>query len=153
MYEQVLPSAFANFLLRIVDAIRKIQAEGASMCEAHEDMEIFRLRLMKCLNYEANEDSYNGLFQRREPREAGPLLDIERAMNKVRKLVLLLQVDGCCSWRKWRSAMLAQTADLLFWSSTTFTCCTAMKKAMLCFTPCSKERRWASFATSSCKLT
>jgi hypothetical protein len=39
---------------RIVDAIKKIQAEGASMCEAHEDLEVFRLRLGKCLNYEVD---------------------------------------------------------------------------------------------------
>lgn len=47
------------------------QAEGVSMCDAHPDLEVFRLRLGKALNYEFNEDSQTGLFQRRDPREGG----------------------------------------------------------------------------------
>jgi hypothetical protein len=39
------------------------------MCDAHPDLEVFRLRLGKALNYEFNEDSQTGVFQRRDPRE------------------------------------------------------------------------------------
>lgn len=46
------------------------------MMEAHEDPEVFRLRLGKALDFEYNEDSFAGLFQRKDPREAGPLLDM-----------------------------------------------------------------------------
>lgn len=34
------------------------------------------------------QDSFAGLFQRRDPREAGPLLDIERALNKLEKVAI-----------------------------------------------------------------
>ena len=57
----------------IYDAMHKIQAEGVAVAEAHSDMEVFRLRLGKALNYEYNEDSQTGLFQRRDPREGSHL--------------------------------------------------------------------------------
>jgi len=72
----------------IFDAMAAIQAEGVAMCDAHPDLEVFRLRLGKALNYEFNEDSQTSLFQRRDPREAGPALDIERALNKLEKVAL-----------------------------------------------------------------
>lgn len=53
----------------IFDAMQANQAEGVAMCDAHPDLEVFRLRLGKALNYEYNEDSQTGLFQRRDPRE------------------------------------------------------------------------------------
>jgi len=53
----------------ILDAMQANQAEGVSMCDAHPDLEVFRLRLGKALNYEYNEDSHSGLFSRRDPRE------------------------------------------------------------------------------------
>lgn len=31
----------------ILDAMRKIDADGIAICEAHEDLEVFRLRLGK----------------------------------------------------------------------------------------------------------
>jgi len=62
----------------IFDAMANCNADGVSMCDAHPDLEVFRLRLGKALNYEFNEDTQTGLFQRRDPREAGPALDIER---------------------------------------------------------------------------
>ncbi|KZT23533.1 hypothetical protein NEOLEDRAFT_1179982 [Neolentinus lepideus HHB14362 ss-1] len=72
----------------IFDAIQAIQADGVAFCDAHPDLEVFRLRLGKALNFEFYEDSQTGLFQRRDPREGGPALDIERAMNKVEKVAL-----------------------------------------------------------------
>ncbi|KAF5380356.1 hypothetical protein D9615_004695 [Tricholomella constricta] len=72
----------------VFDSMTACQAEGVSMCDAHPDLEVFRLRLGKALNYEFNEDSQTGLFQRRDPREGGPALDIERAMNKLEKVAL-----------------------------------------------------------------
>ena len=82
----------------IFDSMAACRAEGVSMCDAHPDLEVFRLRLGKALNFEFNEDSQTGLFQRRDPREGqsciiflilprndqlheyigGPALDIER---------------------------------------------------------------------------
>lgn len=66
----------------------EIDADGIAVCEAHEDPEVFKLRFSKAINYENHEDSYNGLFQRRDPKEAGPLLDIERAMSKLEKVAI-----------------------------------------------------------------
>jgi hypothetical protein len=53
----------------ILDAMQANLAEGVSMCDAHPDLEVFRLRLGKALNYEYSEDSQTGLFSRRDPRE------------------------------------------------------------------------------------
>ncbi|KAH8928379.1 hypothetical protein BT69DRAFT_1237176 [Atractiella rhizophila] len=72
----------------LIDAMRKNQADGVAVCEAPEDPEVFRLRLGKALDFEFYEDSINGLFQRRDPREAGPILDIERALNKLEKVAI-----------------------------------------------------------------
>ncbi|KAG5647094.1 hypothetical protein DXG03_001464 [Asterophora parasitica] len=62
----------------VFDSMAACQAEGVSLCDAHPDLEVFRLRLGKALNYEFNEDSQTG----------GPALDIERAMNKLEKVAL-----------------------------------------------------------------
>ncbi|BGP12438.1 hypothetical protein JCM10213_006996 [Rhodosporidiobolus nylandii] len=72
----------------LMDAMIKNSADGCSMLEAHEDPEVFRLRLGKALDFEFHEDSFAGLFQRREPREAGPVLDIERALAKLEKVAI-----------------------------------------------------------------
>ncbi len=53
----------------IFRSMAEVDAEGISLCEAHPDMEVFRLRLGKALNFEFNEDTQTGLFQRRDPRE------------------------------------------------------------------------------------
>ena len=55
----------------IYDAMVSIEAEGVAFCDAHPDLEVFRLRLGGALNYKFNEDSQTSLFQRRDPRE-GP---------------------------------------------------------------------------------
>ena len=81
----------------VLDAMQVVQAEGVAMCDAHPDLEVFRLRLGKALNYEYNEDSQTGLFQRRDPREGGPALDIERgqfAVQLVAKFVLILLLSA-----------------------------------------------------------
>ncbi|KAH9834020.1 uncharacterized protein C8Q71DRAFT_849467 [Rhodofomes roseus] len=72
---------------------KAVEAEGVAICDAHPDLEVFRLRLGKALNYEFNEDTQTSLFQRRGPREAGPSLDIERestsaALDKLEKVAL-----------------------------------------------------------------
>ncbi|KAF5355142.1 hypothetical protein D9756_005455 [Leucocoprinus leucothites] len=72
----------------VFQSMSDIQAEGVSFCDAHPDLEVFRLRLGKALNFEFFEDSQTGLFQRRDPREGGPGLDIERALNKLEKVAL-----------------------------------------------------------------
>lgn len=70
--------------------MRAIHAEGASVCDAHPDPEVFRLRLGKALNYEYHEDSQTGLFQRRDPREGGAALDVERGVWAV------VPLQCCC---------------------------------------------------------
>ncbi|CCM06409.1 uncharacterized protein FIBRA_08670 [Fibroporia radiculosa] len=72
----------------ILDAMQGIQAEGVAVCDAHPNLEVFRLRLGRALNYEFNEDTQTGLFQRRDPREGGAALDIERALSKLEKVAL-----------------------------------------------------------------
>ncbi|RSH88872.1 hypothetical protein EHS25_002534 [Saitozyma podzolica] len=72
----------------ILDAMRKISADGASVCEAHPDLEVFRLRLGKALDFDYFEDWQGSLFSRADPRQGGPALDVERAMNKLEKVAL-----------------------------------------------------------------
>ncbi|KAJ6495778.1 hypothetical protein C8R47DRAFT_1116367 [Mycena vitilis] len=72
----------------IFDAMTACEADGVAMLDAHPDLEVFRLKLGKAINYEYNEDSQTGLFQRRDPREGGAALDVERAMNKLEKVAL-----------------------------------------------------------------
>jgi hypothetical protein len=72
----------------ILDAMRQVDGEGISMFEAHADLEIFRLRLGKALNYDFHEDYIGSLFSIRGPRDTTALLDIERAFNKLEKIAI-----------------------------------------------------------------
>ncbi|KZO90345.1 hypothetical protein CALVIDRAFT_603010 [Calocera viscosa TUFC12733] len=72
----------------ILSALRGTRADGAAVCEAHPDMEVFRARLGKAINFDYDEDAQFGLFQRRDPKEGGPALDIERALTKLEKFAL-----------------------------------------------------------------
>lgn len=72
----------------IIEAMRKIDGTGVSMFDAHADLEIFRIRLGKALNYEFHEDYIGSLFSVRGPRDTTALLDIERAFNKLEKIAL-----------------------------------------------------------------
>ncbi|KAL7619721.1 hypothetical protein AAE478_010263 [Parahypoxylon ruwenzoriense] len=72
----------------LLEAMRKIDGDGCAMLEAHADLEIFRIRLGKALDYEFHEDYIGGYFSERGPRESTALLDIERAMNKLEKVAL-----------------------------------------------------------------
>lgn len=72
----------------LLDAMRKIDGEGVSMFEAHADLEIFRVRLGKALDFEYHEDYIGSYFSERGPRDSTALLDIERAMNKLEKVAL-----------------------------------------------------------------
>lgn len=72
----------------LLDAMRKVNGEGISMFEAHADLEIFRIRLGKALDYEFHEDYIGSLFSIRGPRDTTALLDIERAFNKLEKIAL-----------------------------------------------------------------
>ena len=72
----------------ILDAMAKVNGEGISMFEAHADLEIFRIRLGKALDYEFHEDYIGSLFSIKGPRDTTALLDIERAFNKLEKIAL-----------------------------------------------------------------
>ncbi|KAK6074575.1 hypothetical protein SCUP234_08105 [Seiridium cupressi] len=72
----------------LLEAMRKIDGYGCAMFEAHADLEIFRIRLGKALDYEFHEDYIGGYFSERGPRDTTALLDIERALNKLEKVAL-----------------------------------------------------------------
>jgi hypothetical protein len=72
----------------LIEAMSKINGEGCSMMEAHSDLEVFRVRLGRCLDFEYHEDNIGSLFSIRGPRDAGAILDIERAFNKLEKVAL-----------------------------------------------------------------
>ncbi|KAI4764694.1 hypothetical protein E4T51_02339 [Aureobasidium sp. EXF-12344] len=72
----------------LIDAMSKIEGEGVAMFDAHSDLEIFRVRLGKALDFEYHEDNIGSLFSIRGPRDASALLDIERAFNKLEKVAL-----------------------------------------------------------------
>jgi hypothetical protein len=72
----------------LLDAMHKVNGEGVSMFEAHADLEIFRIRLGKALDFEFHEDYIGSYFSERGPRDTTALLDIERAFNKLEKVAL-----------------------------------------------------------------
>lgn len=72
----------------LLDAMDKVDGEGISMFDAHADLEIFRIRLGKALDFEFHEDYIGSLFSIRGPRDTTALLDIERAFNKLEKVAL-----------------------------------------------------------------
>ncbi len=73
----------------LLHAMQKVDGEGISMFEAHADLEIFRIRLGRALDYEFHEDYIGSLFSIKGPREGNTaLLDIERAFNKLEKVAL-----------------------------------------------------------------
>ncbi|KAF2971862.1 hypothetical protein GQX73_g1672 [Xylaria multiplex] len=72
----------------LLEAMRKINGEGCAMFEAHSDLELFRIRLGKALDYEFHEDYIGSYFSERGPRDTTALLDIERALNKLEKVAL-----------------------------------------------------------------
>lgn len=72
----------------LLDAMHKVEGDACSMFEAHADLEIFRVRLGKALNFEFHEDYIGSYFSERGPRDASALLDIERAFNKLEKVAL-----------------------------------------------------------------
>lgn len=75
----------------LIEAMRKIDGDAVAMFEAHPDMEIFRLRLGKALDYEFHEDYIGGYFSERGPRDSTALLDIERALNKLEKVAMKMR--------------------------------------------------------------
>ncbi|RYP68439.1 hypothetical protein DL771_006703 [Monosporascus sp. 5C6A] len=75
----------------ILKAMLKVDGEGVAMLEAHGDLEIFRIRLGKALDYEFHEDYIGSLFSFKGPRDTTPLLDIERAFNQMEKIALKRQ--------------------------------------------------------------
>jgi hypothetical protein len=72
----------------LLDAMAKVNGEGVSMLEAHADLEIFRVRLGKALDFEFHEDYIGSYFSERGPRDSTALLDIERAFNKLEKIAM-----------------------------------------------------------------
>ncbi|KAF1851564.1 uncharacterized protein K460DRAFT_298717 [Cucurbitaria berberidis CBS 394.84] len=75
----------------LLEAMRKVNGDGIAMLEAHNDLEVFRTRLGKSIDYEFHEDYIGGLFSIRGPRDSTPLLDIERALNQLEKVALKMR--------------------------------------------------------------
>jgi hypothetical protein len=75
----------------LLEAMAKIDGDGVAMFEAHADLEIFRIRLGKALDFEFHEDYIGGYFSEKGPRDSTALLDIERAMNKVEKVAIQMR--------------------------------------------------------------
>jgi hypothetical protein len=75
----------------LLEAMRKVNGDGIAMLEAHNDLEVFRTRLGKSIDYEFHEDYIGGLFSIRGPKDSSPLLDIERALNQLEKVALSLR--------------------------------------------------------------
>jgi len=46
----------------LLEAMRKVNGDGIAMLEAHNDLEVFRTRLGKTIDYEFHEDYIGGLF-------------------------------------------------------------------------------------------
>ncbi|KAL1999467.1 hypothetical protein VTN02DRAFT_4490 [Thermoascus thermophilus] len=72
----------------LLEAVRKVDGNHVAMLEAHGDLEVFRLRLGEAIDYEYHEDYIGGLFSIKGPRVTTPLLDIERALNKLEEVAI-----------------------------------------------------------------
>ncbi|KAF9891601.1 hypothetical protein FE257_003612 [Aspergillus nanangensis] len=72
----------------LLQSMRKANGAAVAMLEAHGDLEVFRLRLGKALDYEFHEDYIGGLFSIKGPRDSTALLDVERALNKLEKVAV-----------------------------------------------------------------
>lgn len=77
----------------LLDAMQKIDGDGISMFDAHADLEIFRVRLGKALDFEYHEDYIGSYFSEKGPRDSTALLDIERAFNKLDKVALRRRLE------------------------------------------------------------
>jgi hypothetical protein len=75
----------------LLEAMRKVNGDGIAMLEAHNDLEVFRTRLGKAIDYEFHEDYIGGLFSIRGPKDSTALLDIERALNQLEKVALSMR--------------------------------------------------------------
>ena len=78
----------------ILEAMHRVHGDSISMFDAHQDIEIFRIRLGRALDFEFHEDNIGSLFSIRGPRDASALLDIERALNKFEKVALRRRNEG-----------------------------------------------------------
>ncbi|ORY84874.1 hypothetical protein BCR37DRAFT_334772, partial [Protomyces lactucae-debilis] len=83
----------------LLNAMHKSQGEHCSIMDASSDLEIFRIRLGKTLDYEFAEDFIGGLFSIKGQRDAGPILDIERAFNKLEKVAIRHKRESGASHR------------------------------------------------------
>lgn len=97
----------------ILEAMKKTDGEGVSMFEGHADLEIFRVRLGKALNYEFHEDYIGSLFSIRGPRDTTALLDIERAFNKLEKIALAQRNKRSRTGRKGPLILIVNCAHLI----------------------------------------
>ncbi|KAE8149515.1 hypothetical protein BDV25DRAFT_125237 [Aspergillus avenaceus] len=78
----------------VLEAMRKVDGEGVAMFDAHNDFEIFRIRLGKALDYEFHEGYVGGLFSIKGPRDRTAILDIERAFDVLEKAALRRRKRG-----------------------------------------------------------
>ncbi|KAJ5105916.1 hypothetical protein NUU61_003263 [Penicillium alfredii] len=80
----------------LLEGMRKINGLGCAMFEAHADLEIFRIRLGKALDFEFHEEYalHWKPFSIRGPRDTTALLDIERAFNKLEKVAMARRRGG-----------------------------------------------------------
>lgn len=72
----------------LVHAMRDIHGQGVVLLDAHDDIDVFRLRLGRALDFAYSEDYLGGWLSNREPRNGTALLDIERAMNSLEKVAI-----------------------------------------------------------------
>ncbi|QMW34994.1 hypothetical protein G4B84_010485, partial [Aspergillus flavus NRRL3357] len=72
----------------LVHAMRDIHGQGVVLLDAHDDIDVFRLRLGRALDFAYSEDYLGGWLSNREPRDGTALLDIERAMNSLEKVAI-----------------------------------------------------------------
>ncbi|KAF2677545.1 hypothetical protein K458DRAFT_481293 [Lentithecium fluviatile CBS 122367] len=75
----------------LLESMRKVHGDGIVMLEAHNDLEVFRVRLGKALDFEYHEDYIGSLFSIKGPGDSTPLLDIERALNQMEKVALKMR--------------------------------------------------------------
>ncbi|GMM28533.1 hypothetical protein DAMA08_012490 [Martiniozyma asiatica (nom. inval.)] len=72
----------------VFEGISRVDGTDCAVVECSSDVELMRLRIGHCLHFEFFEDYIGSLFSMKGPRDATPMLDIERAFQKLEEILV-----------------------------------------------------------------
>lgn len=72
----------------VLESINRVDGEDCAVIDCSSDIELMRLRIGNALNFDFFEEYIGSLFSMKGPREATPILDIERAFMKLERILI-----------------------------------------------------------------